>query len=111
MLNTEEKYGGDVHTKSYPKRKLLPKFDDEAIEPIQLKTADQRTNHPVAVTGRLMMPHTSQHMIYVSSWTKSPVWPGPSMDLGSALRHRIRATKAITLIEYQQGISTEHNNR
>ena len=33
MLDTEEKYGDDRHTKSYPKRKLLPKFDDEAIPP------------------------------------------------------------------------------
>ena len=33
MLDTEEKYGDDRHTKSYPKRKLLPEFDDEAILP------------------------------------------------------------------------------
>ena len=33
MLDTEEKYGDDRHTKSYPKRKLLPEFDDEAIPP------------------------------------------------------------------------------
>ena len=33
VLDTEEKYGDDRHTKSYPKRKLLPKFDDEAIKP------------------------------------------------------------------------------
>ena len=32
MLDTEEKYGGIRHTKSYPKRKLLPEFDDEALE-------------------------------------------------------------------------------
>ena len=31
VLGTEEKYGGDRHTKSYPKCKLLPEFDDEAI--------------------------------------------------------------------------------
>ena len=34
VLDTEEKYGGDRHTKSYPKRKLLPEFDDEVVEPI-----------------------------------------------------------------------------
>ena len=33
MLDTEEKYGDDCRTKSYPKRKLLPEFDDEAIPP------------------------------------------------------------------------------
>ena len=31
VLDTEEKYGGDRHTKSYPESKLLPEFDDEAI--------------------------------------------------------------------------------
>ena len=40
VLDTEEKYGGDRHTKSYPKRKLLPEFGDEAIEAIQPKMAD-----------------------------------------------------------------------
>ena len=42
VLDTEEKYGDDRQTKSYPKRKLLPEFDDEAIEPIPPKnnTAD-----------------------------------------------------------------------
>ena len=34
VLNTNEIYGGDRHTKSYPKRKLLPEFDDEAADPI-----------------------------------------------------------------------------
>ena len=33
VLDTEEKYGDDRHTKSYPKRKLLPEFDDEAVPP------------------------------------------------------------------------------
>ena len=42
VLNNEEKYGGSYHTKSYPKRKLLPELDDEALEPTQPKnkTAD-----------------------------------------------------------------------
>ena len=33
VLDTEERYGDDRHTKSYPKRKLLLEFDDEAIPP------------------------------------------------------------------------------
>ena len=101
VLDTEEKYGGSRHTKSYPKRKLLPEFDDEALEPIQpkIKRPISRTDHPVAVTRRLMTPHTSQHTIYVSSWTKSLVWPDPSMDLGSALRHRIMAAQTTILTE------------
>jgi len=37
VLDTDEIYGGDRHTKSYPKCKLLPDFDDEAIVPIPPK--------------------------------------------------------------------------
>ena len=37
MLDAEEKYSGNCQIKSYPKRKLLPEFDDEAIVPIPLK--------------------------------------------------------------------------
>ena len=33
VLDTEERYSDDRHTKSYPKRKLLPEFDDEAVPP------------------------------------------------------------------------------
>ena len=40
VLATEE-YGLECPTKSYPKRKLLPEFDDEAVEPTQPKTTDQ----------------------------------------------------------------------
>ena len=48
MLDTEEKYGGSCHAKSYPKRKLLPEFDDEAVEPTQPKNkaADQPDRPP-----------------------------------------------------------------
>ena len=35
VLNTADKYGDSRHTKSYPKRKLLPEFDEEALEPPQ----------------------------------------------------------------------------
>ena len=33
VLNTADKYSDSRHTKSYPKRKLLPEFDEEALEP------------------------------------------------------------------------------
>ena len=41
VLNTAAKYGGNRPTKSYPKRKLLPEFDEEASDPPQpkIKTA------------------------------------------------------------------------
>ena len=44
VLDNEEKYGGSYHTKSYPKRKLLPEFDDEAVEPTQPK--NKTANRP-----------------------------------------------------------------
>ena len=33
VLGTEERYGDDRHTKSYPKSKLLPEFDDATVPP------------------------------------------------------------------------------
>ena len=41
VLNTAAKYGDNRPTKSYPKRKLLPEFDEEASDPPQpkIKTA------------------------------------------------------------------------
>ena len=33
VLDTKEKYSHDRHTKSYPKRKLLLEFDDDAVPP------------------------------------------------------------------------------
>ena len=48
VLDNEEKYGGSYHTKSYPKRKPLPEFDDEALEHTQPKhkTADWSDQPP-----------------------------------------------------------------
>ena len=37
VLNSADKHGASHQTKSYPKRKLLPKFDEEALEPPQSK--------------------------------------------------------------------------
>ena len=37
VLNTADKYGASHQTKSYPKRKLLPEFDEESLEPPQSK--------------------------------------------------------------------------
>ena len=37
VLNTAAKYGSNRHTKSYLKQKLLPEFDEEALDPPQSK--------------------------------------------------------------------------
>ena len=48
VLYAKKKYDDNRQTKSYPKRKLLPEFDDEAIVPIPLKnnTADKPDRPP-----------------------------------------------------------------
>ena len=40
ILKTASKYGNGHHTKSYPKRKLLPEFDEEATEPSPSKNKE-----------------------------------------------------------------------
>ena len=37
VLNSADKHGASHQTKSYPKRKLLPEFDEEALDPPQSK--------------------------------------------------------------------------
>ena len=40
VLNTADKYDDSRRTKSYPKRKLLPEFDEEDIKPQQSKNKE-----------------------------------------------------------------------
>ena len=40
VLNTADKYDSSHHTKSYPTRKLLPEFDEEALEPPRSKNKE-----------------------------------------------------------------------
>ena len=40
VLKTADKYGNSHQAKSYPKRKLLPEFDEEAVEPPQSKSKE-----------------------------------------------------------------------
>src|SRR3954468_1930435 len=61
VLNTVDKYGGSRRTKSYPKRKLLPEFDEEALEPPQSKRKPPgRIDDPMASMERQAAPHTSR---------------------------------------------------
>ena len=52
VINTTDKYGNSRRTKSYPKRKLLPEFDEEALEPSHSKnekaTRSDRRPHKAA---------------------------------------------------------------
>ena len=40
VLKTADKYGNSHQAKSYPKRKLPPEFDEEAVEPPQSKNKE-----------------------------------------------------------------------
>ena len=55
-----EEYDHEQPTKSYPKRKLLPQFDDEALEPIPSKynQADQLDRPP---RGRDKAAYQAEH--------------------------------------------------
>ena len=111
VLDNEDKYGDNRHTKSYPKCKLLPEFDDEAIEPIpQKNNMTDQPDRPPRGRDRAAndAAHKSAHNLR-ELLDKKPVWPGPSMDLGSVHRRMITTTKTIILIEYQLRINTEHN--
>ena len=74
VLDTAEEYGGSRHTKSYLKRKLLPEFNDEALEPTQpkIKRPTGQIDHLVAAVGRLTRPHISQHTIHARTRIKRP---------------------------------------
>ena len=67
VLNTADKYGASHQTKSYPKRKLLPEFDEEALEPPQSKKKDaawpdrRPDDRPRATRGAAHKPAHDQH--------------------------------------------------
>ena len=81
VLNTADKYGTSHQTKSYPKRKLLPEFDEEALEPPQSKKKeaawlDRRPDDRPRATRA---PHTSRHTISIKILGKRMTQPGLSM--------------------------------
>ena len=61
-----EEYGLKRPTKSYPKRKLLPQFDDEALEPAYQRVM-RLTDHHMAETKRQFKPNTSPHYLVVKT--------------------------------------------
>ena len=67
VLNTADKYGASRQTKSYPKRKLLPEFDEEALEPRSQKRKKPPGRIDDQMTGQEQQgaPHTSRHTISI----------------------------------------------
>ena len=67
VRSTADKYGSSRRTKSYPKRKLLPEFDKEALEPPQSKRKKPPGRIDDQMTGQEQqgVPHTSWHTISI----------------------------------------------
>ena len=105
MLDTEERYGDDRHTKSYPKRKLQPVFDDEAIPPKNNTTRRPDVplhNHNRATTDTA---HDLRKRL-----VRKPVQPGPSTDLKDTPRRGTMVTQTLIQAKYQFRINSGHNN-
>ena len=105
MLDTEERYGDNRHTKSYPKRKLLPEFDDEASHQKVTRPGDQKYHFTTAIN---QLPKTPT--IYVSTWIRKLAQLGPSTGLKDTPRRGTMVIKTIITIKYQFGLNTGHNN-
>ena len=95
-MAAEEGYGYEWQTKSYSKRRLLPQFDDEAVEPsLPRQTQGNQLDRPLEEgTERLAKPKThlplsavkarrwhnqNTNMIFDTTWPLEPVSLGPSM--------------------------------
>ena len=95
MLDAKERYGLERQTKSYPKRKLLPQFDDEALEPIPLKYnyADQPDRPP---RGRDKAAAYDEHQPGPPHHRgKDVVAPGYTYNLRQDLDNRAGQTRSI----------------
>ena len=90
-----EGYGLERPTKSYPKRKLLPQFDDEALEPIppKHKTADEPDQPP---RGRDRAATYAEHQPMPPRHTgKDVAAPDYTYDLRQDLDNRAGQTRSI----------------
>ena len=87
LRNTADKYGGSRRTKSYPKRKLLPEFDKEALEPCSQKIGKPpgRIDDRMASMERQGAPHTSRHAIHQRIRIKKMAQPDLSTGQESKL--------------------------
>ncbi len=105
ILNTAARYGDNRPSKSYPKRKLLPEFDEEASEPPQpnIKAATWSDRRPLYQhraayntthnTERHTTPLTIQHATHARARTQRTAQQDPSMDHASAPQHTMQHNK------------------
>ena len=79
VVNTADKYGNSHQAKSYPKRKLLPEFDEEAVEPPQSKNKGAARSDRRPHGKQRAAKHTSRHVIHIRILAKRMARSGPSM--------------------------------
>ena len=105
MLDTEERYGDDHHTKSYPKRKLLPEFDDEAIPPKNNTT--RRPGVPLHNRNKSTIEdaHDPREHLDKKAGAARSIY-----GLKDTPRRGTVAVKTIMKTKFQFGIDTKHNN-
>ena len=66
-----EEYKLERPTKSYPKRRLLPQLEEEALKPT-LPAYERLTDHLVAETKRHIRPKSSPHPIAIKQKFQGP---------------------------------------
>ena len=88
VLNTAHKYGSSRHTRSYPKRKLLPEFDEEAIKPPQskIRKPQGRIDDPTIDIYQQRAPHSMRHASHTKIHIRKTARPDPSIGQESKLQ-------------------------
>ena len=87
-----EEYGLDRPTKSYPKCKLLPQFDEEALEPVP-SARKRLTDHHMA---GIKMAHQAEHQpVLPHRKGRDKTTRGYTYDLRQDLKNRTGQTRSI----------------
>ena len=105
VLDTEERYGDDRHTKGFRDTNYCQNSTTRPFHQRIIRPGDQKYRF-TTTTEQLLTPR----MIYMSIWIRKPVQPGPSMDLKDTPRRGTMVIQTLIQAKYQFRISTGHNN-
>ena len=87
-----EEYGLEHPTKSYPKRKLLPQFDDEALEPVP--SARNTVDRPPHGRDKMATQAEHQPILPRRKGRDTTAW-GYTYDVWQDLENRAGQTRSI----------------
>ena len=95
ILNTAARYSDNRPSKSYPKRKLLPEFDEEASEPPQpnIKAATWSDRRPLYQHRVAYNTAHTTIATHARARTQRTAQQDPSMDHASAPQHTMQHNK------------------